>query len=139
MGMLNADQWAAQQAAGTWSELFDRSALINSSEWLTVVFWLVAFWLLGAVFFPLTSIVFRPLKDKGWGVSKFFGLMVWGYTVWLCGSLGLTYSRRTILAVSMAYILLNAVLLFCRKDRFIGEIKQCRRDICKKRKLFLCS
>lgn len=129
MGMLNADQWAAQQAAGTWSELFDRSALINSSEWLTVVFWLAAFWLLGAVFFPLTSIVFRPLKDKGWGVSKFFGLMVWGYTVWLCGSLGLAYSRRTILVVSVAYILLNAAILLCRKEQFIREIKQCRRDI----------
>ena len=38
--MLSLEQWAAQQDAGTWSELFDRSALINRSDILTVIFWL---------------------------------------------------------------------------------------------------
>ena len=129
MGMLNPEQWAAQQAAGTWSDLFDRSALINSSAWLTVLFWLAAFWLLGVIFYPLTSVVFRPLKDKGWGISKFFGLMVWGYAVWLCGSLGLPYSRRTILPVLGGFTLLNAAIAFCRGKQFLSELKQLRKDI----------
>ena len=129
MGMLNPEQWAAQQAAGTWSDLFDRSALINSSAWLTVLFWLAAFWLLGVIFYPLASAVFRPLKDKGWGISKFFGLMVWGYAVWLCGSLGLPYSRRTILQVLGGFTLLNAVIAVCRGKQFLSELKQLRKDI----------
>ena len=73
MELLLPEQWAAQQNAGTWSELFDRSSVINSSLVLTVVLWLAAFWLLGLIFMPLTAAVFRPLKDKGWGISKFFG------------------------------------------------------------------
>ncbi len=129
MGMLNAEQWTAQQAAGTWSELFDRSALINSSGWLTTLCWLAAFLLLGIIFYPLTSIIFRPLKDKGWGISKFFGLMVWGYAVWLCGSLGLSYSRRTILLVLGGFVLLNTLIAVLRRKHLIQELKQCRKDI----------
>ena len=96
MEMLPLEQWTAQQAAGTWSELFDRSAFVNSSELLTVLIWLAVFWLLGVIFMPLTSLIFRPLKDKGWGISKLFGLMVGGYAVWLASSLGLEYSRKNI-------------------------------------------
>ena len=96
MEMLPPEVWTAQQSAGTWSELFDRGALINSSQILTVIIWLAAFWLLGLIFMPLTALVFRSLQDRGWGVSKFFGLMVLGYSVWLGGSLGMEYSRKSI-------------------------------------------
>ena len=129
MEMLTAEQWAAQQASGTWAELFSRSSLINRSEWLTVIFWLAAFWLLGVIFMPLTAVVFRHLKDKGWGLSKFFGLMVFGYSVWLCASLGLDYSRRTILIVLAAWILLNGLILLLRKDRILPSLRSVKKDI----------
>ena len=129
MEMLSAEQWAAQQTAGTWSDLFSRSAMINRSEWLTVIFWLAAFWLLGMIFMPLTAVIFRPLKDKGWGISKFFGLMVFGYTVWLCVSLGLEYSRRTILLVLLGYVLLNAVIILIRKDRILPSLRSMKKEI----------
>ena len=115
MGMLAPEQWAAQQNAGTWSELFDHSSMINSSQVLTVVLWLAAFLLLGMVFMPLTAVIFRPLKDKGWGVSRFFGLMVWGYAVWLACSLGMEYSRQTILLIFAGFALLNAVIAFLNR------------------------
>ena len=129
MEMMNAEQWAAQQAAGTWSELFSRSALINRVEWLTVIFWLAAFWLLGLIFMPLTAVIFRSLKDKDWGISKFFGLMVFGYTVWLCASLGLDYSRRTILSVLLGWTLVNALILLIRKDRLLPALRSLKTDI----------
>ena len=72
MEMLPLEQWTSQQNAGTWSELFARSSLINSSQVLTVILWLGAFWLLGVIFMPLTAVIFRPLKDRGWGISYFF-------------------------------------------------------------------
>ena len=116
MGMLAPEQWAAQQNAGTWSELFDRTSLVNSSQVLTVVLWLAAFWLLGLIFVPLTAVVFRPLKDKGCGVSRFFGLMLWGYAVWLGSSLGMDYSRQTILLILAGFALLNAVIAILNRD-----------------------
>ena len=138
MQLLTAEQWAAQQDAGTWSELFDPSSFVNSSQILTVVIWLAAFWLLGILFMPLTSAVFRPLKDKGWGISKFFGLMVFGYAVWLASSLGMEYSRKTILMILGAFVLLNALIAFLRRDRIRPGLRKIRRDILWADAVFLC-
>ena len=129
MEMLPTEQWAAQQTLGTWSELFDRSSFINSSQIITVLIWLAAFWLLGLIFMPLTALVFRPLRDKGWGVSKFFGLMVWGYAVWLAVSLGMPYTRKTILLILGAFVLLNFVILLVRRVRIAEALKSYRKEI----------
>ena len=129
MEMLPLEQWTAQQAAGTWSELFDRSAFVNSSELLTVLIWLAVFWLLGVIFMPLTSLIFRPLKDKGWGISKLFGLMVWGYAVWLASSLGLEYSRKNILLILGCFLLLNGVIALARRKKIRTSLKAIRKDI----------
>lgn len=129
MEMLPLDQWAAQQSAGTWSELFDRSSLINVFQPLTVIFWLAAFCLVGVIFRPLTAMVFHPLKDKGWGISKFFGLMVWGYSVWLACSLGADYSRKTILLVLASFTVLNGIIAVVFRDRFKNEWHADKKDI----------
>ena len=129
MEMLPLEQWTAQQAAGTWSELFDRSAFVNSSQLLTVLIWLAVFWLLGVIFMPLTSLIFRPLKDKGWGISKLFGLMVWGYAVWLASSLGLEYSRKNILLILGCFLLLNVVIALVRRKKIMSSLKAIRKDI----------
>ncbi len=126
---MDAETWAVQQASGTWSELFDRTSLINSSQVLTVIFWLAAFWLLGVIFMPMTAVVFKPLKDKGYGVARLFGLIVWGYFVWLCASLGLPYNRGTILGVLGALALVNLVIAFIKKDRIKPLLKEIRGDI----------
>lgn len=127
--MLPLEQWAAQQSAGTWSELFDRTALINSSQFLTVILWLAAYCLLGVIFMPLTAVIFRPLKDRGWGISKFFGLMVWGYAVWLSSSLGLAYSRRNILLILAGFTALNAVVVLLHRKQIGSVWKTIRRDV----------
>lgn len=129
MELLNAEQWAAQQSAGTWAELFSRTSLINRSQVLTVVFWLAAFWLLGLIFMPLTSVIFRPLKDKGWGISKFFGLMVWGFAVWLGVSLGLEYSRKTILLILAGFAVLNGIIALIRREQIRKGFSSLRREI----------
>ncbi|HEV2122765.1 MAG TPA: DUF2298 domain-containing protein, partial [Chloroflexota bacterium] len=38
---------------------------------------------------PLCLALFRPLADRGYGLSKAFGLLVFGYAVWLIGVLQL--------------------------------------------------
>lgn len=137
MEMLPLEQWAAQQNAGTWSDLFNRSSLINSSQILTVVFWLAAFWLLGVLFMPLTALIFRPLKDKGWGISKFFGLMVWGYVVWLASSFGLEYSRKTMLLILAGFAIVNAVIAICFRPGIHETLRTIRKDILWSEAVFL--
>ena len=128
MEMLPLEQWTSQQNAGTWSELFARSSLINSSQVLTVILWLGAFWLLGVIFMPLTAVIFRPLKDRGWGISKFFGLMIWGYSIWLAVSLGLDYSRQTMLLILACFAVLNAVIVFFHRGKVSGIWKSMRKE-----------
>ena len=128
MDLLPLEQWAAQQTSGTWSELFDRSSLVNSSQFFTVIIWLAAFRLLGLVFMPLTAVIFRPLKDKGWGVSAFFGLMLWGYAVWLGCSLGMDYSRQTILLVLAGFTLLNTLIAFLNRDSLGKYLRSVKKD-----------
>ncbi|MBQ6520742.1 MAG: hypothetical protein IJI14_18715 [Anaerolineaceae bacterium] len=137
MELLSPEKWAAQQSAGTWSELFDRSSLINSSQILTVVIWLAAFWLLGLIFMPLTAVIFRPLKDRGWGISKFFGLMVWGYAVWLASSLGMDYSRRTILLILGCFVILNGCIAVLHRRKIRSFLKSIRKDILRADMVFL--
>ena len=139
MGMLSPEQWAAQQNAGTWADLFDRSSLINSSQILTVLFWLGAFWLLGIIFMPLTAVIFRPLKDKGWGISRFLGLIIWGYAVWLAVSLGAEYSRKTILLVLAAFTLLNACILLIHRRKVPELLKTIRKDVLRTELVFLAA
>ena len=126
---MDTEVWVVQQASGTWAELFDRASLINASQVLTVVFWLAVFWLLGVIFMPMTAVVFKPLKDKGYGVAKLFGLIVWGYCVWLAASLGLPYSRGTILGVLGVLFVVNLIIAFLKKDRIKPMLKEIRADI----------
>ncbi len=129
MEMLPLEQWTAQQAAGTWAELFDRSSFVNSSQILTVILWLAAFWLLGVIFMPLTAVIFRPLRDKGWGISKLFGMMVWGYSIWLSVSLGAGYSRRTMLLILAGFAVLNILIAWFNRDRIRQTWHTVRKDV----------
>ncbi len=129
MEVLSLEQWTAQQAAGTWADLFNRASLVNRSELLTVIIWLAAFRALGLIFMPLTAVVFRPLKDKGWGISGFFGLMISGYTIWLCASLGMEYSRKTILLVFGAFFLINALIALVYRNRIFPLFRSMKKDI----------
>ncbi len=126
---MDAEVRVVQQVSGTWSELFDRTSLINASQALTVICWLAAFWLLGVIFMPMTAVVFKPLKDKGYGVAKLFGLIVWGYFVWLAASLGLPYSRGTILGVLGVLFVVNLLIAFRKKDRIKPALKEIRSDV----------
>ncbi len=120
--MQSAAQTAAQQSGGTWSELFDRSALINQNQFVGALVWLAFFWLLGWGFYPLTRIVFSALRDKGYGVSKLFGLLCLGLTVWLGAFFGIAYSRTVIAWILAAWLLLNLIL-------FIGDRKTILREV----------
>ena len=48
-----------------------------------IALWLLLLELLGLLAWPLVSAVFGRWHDRGWGLSKLAGLVVWGYAVWL--------------------------------------------------------
>lgn len=120
--LLTAEQAAIQQSGGTWSELFHRSAWINENQLFGVIVWLLILISVGWIFYPMTRIIFGPLRDKGFGVSKFFGILCIGYIVWICGFMGIPYTRQLIIMVIGAFMLLNLILFKADRVKISQEI-----------------
>lgn len=51
--------------------------------------WYLLITLLGWLTFPLAYYLFPALNDRGFALSRTFGLLVWGYIFWLFASLGI--------------------------------------------------
>lgn len=118
--MLTGDRLAGQRSGGTWSELFNTEGLINRYPVLTVLFWYLSVLLMGWLVYPMVRIVFRGLKDHGYPLARFFGLLILAFLVWIAGSYGIGFTRLTIIVV-LAILLLTNLLIFI-KDR--EEIKK---------------
>jgi YYY domain-containing protein len=56
---------------------------------LTFLVWYISITLIGLVSFPITYRLFPALADRGYSLSRIFGLLVWGYIFWLLASLGI--------------------------------------------------
>lgn len=51
--------------------------------------WYLLLLLLGWLTFPLAYYLFPALADRGYTLSRAFGLLIWGYVFWLFASLGI--------------------------------------------------
>ncbi|MBC7256136.1 MAG: hypothetical protein H5T66_08560, partial [Chloroflexi bacterium] len=92
--MLYRSEWAAQQAGGTWAEIFDPNSLMNQ---LPLLWWLLILEGLGWLAFPLAFAALGALRDRGFALAKVVGLLLWGYITWLLPSLKwLPYTRQLI-------------------------------------------
>ncbi|NOY97828.1 MAG: hypothetical protein GXP40_01315 [Chloroflexi bacterium] len=121
--MLPADRLAAQQAGGTWSELFDTDALYNRYPVVGLVLWYLFVFVLGVFMYPIVRLAFPGLADKGYPLSRALGLVLLAYFPWLLGSLGIPYSRVTIGIVFGAIVLIGAVLAWRQRDELRAEFK----------------
>ncbi len=94
--LLPTDQLTIQQAGGTWSDLFNYTALLNRYPLLGLVLWYVVIFMLGLVVYPLVRAAFPGLSDHGYPLARIVGLLLWAWLAWMAASMGLSYSRLTI-------------------------------------------
>ncbi len=125
--MLPADRLARQQAGGTWSELFDTSALINRYPALGLLWWYVFVFLLGLITYPLLRLVFPGLKDRGYPLARAAGLVILAYFSWLAGSVGLAYSRTTIGVVLALLAVAGLGSGWMQREELLAEWKSKKR------------
>ncbi len=85
--MLPDDVWQAQQATGTWSDLFDRNGLFNQAPLIGGMAWYAAIFLIGLFAFPIVFAAAPGLRDRGYGVARMAGLLVAVFVVWFLASL----------------------------------------------------
>jgi YYY domain-containing protein len=124
---LPAEQLASQQAGGTWIELFNPESILNKYTWFGAVVWYLLICLLGWIAFPIVRIATKGLSDRGYGISKIVGLMLLAYFSWLAGSIGIAYSRLTILVVLIVLAGISTVLFLFQKKEILTDVRDLRR------------
>jgi YYY domain-containing protein len=99
------------------------------SEFLAFLYWYISAIVLGLLALPLTSRLFRRMPDRGYSLTKTFGLLLVGYIFWLSGSLGFTQNDAGGIVLA-AGLMLAVGLLWLRlpglsdlKTFFYGEKK----------------
>ena len=87
---------------------------------LNAVWWLLAVEAVGLVAFPLIYHLLPSLRDRGYSVSKPFGLLLIGYVSWFLSQLHLAPSTQITLAAMVILIAgLSGWLLWVRRAEFI--------------------
>ena len=119
--MLTPEQAEVQQSGGTWSDIVD------SDGWpsrMPVVAWLIVVQGIGILAFPLAFVVFRPLADRGWLLSKGLGLLLVGLVAWLLASLELvTFGRLGVSIGVLALFAASAVILIFHREPILCFLK----------------
>ncbi|TET52547.1 MAG: hypothetical protein E3J64_04925, partial [Anaerolineales bacterium] len=88
-----------------------------------VEIWLAVRWYVGMQFFALVALplclrLFRRLPDRGYSLSKAFGLLVSGWVFWMLGTIGVV--NNTALGVIMAAAVVG-IVCWLVTPRFAGD------------------
>ena len=77
-------------------------------------FWCSIF-ILGMVFYPFTSFIFKKFNDRGWLFSKILGLVLSSWTIWLLSYLRiLEYSKTNSYIIIFIFAIINIFILLAR-------------------------
>ncbi len=86
---------------------------------LSFLSWYLVVTLLGWLAFPLAYRLFPALADRGYGLSRALGLLVWSYLFWMMASLGMV--QNDLPGLLLALVLLAAVSAAALIFRARGE------------------
>ncbi len=127
--LLSEGEWEEQQESGTWSDLFNRSSLINQNDSLAVIVWWLAIAVIGWIAFPITRMAFGGFKNAGYPISRIVGLLLVAWGSWLLGSLGISVSRVTILAVVALIAIISIIIVWLDRENFLQFLRDRKREI----------
>lgn len=122
--MLPEDRLASQRAGGTWSALFDRESLLNTSQPLAVIVFYAFALLLGWVNYPLVRLALPGLADKGYPLSKIASFVLLAFIVWIFGSAGISVTRGLITGALITIVGLNGFLFVLQRHVLLSELRE---------------
>jgi YYY domain-containing protein len=121
---LPAKRLEGQLAGGTWAEIFDTTNVVNQNPVLAVILWYLAITLLGWMIYPIVRLGFNGLVDKGYPFSKFLGMVIVSFFVWLGGSYGISVTRGFIWIVIGILLVISMILGFFTRSKIKEEFLQ---------------
>ncbi|MCL4805834.1 MAG: glycosyltransferase family 39 protein [Anaerolineae bacterium] len=123
--MLSATDAAAQQAGGTFSEVFNIDGALSQRPWLGALFWMATLVLLGWAAFPLAFVALRGLPDRGYALSRVLGLLVISWLPWLAASLKLLpFTQGTILLALVLLVVVSIILFIRNRAEMLGFLSR---------------
>jgi len=122
--MLPEERLEEQRVGGTWSELFNREALLNTSQPLAAAVFYLFVTFLGLLSYPFVRLALPGLSDRGYPLSKLAGMLILAFLVWLLGSFGISFSTATIGLVLVGMALLSILLVVLQRKALWVEIKE---------------
>ncbi|MCS7061294.1 MAG: DUF2298 domain-containing protein, partial [Anaerolineae bacterium] len=138
-GMLFDDATrAAQQAGGTWRELFPRQSPLNQSQFLAALAWLLLIELLGLAAFPLLFAVVRNpksaipspvLSDGGYSFAKSLGVLLTAFVAWWLASVKLTSFTAAQIWAVVAVLVVAGLVAWHRQRQEIAAVLRARRAV----------
>ncbi|TSC87380.1 MAG: chlorArchYYY domain protein [Microgenomates group bacterium Gr01-1014_7] len=85
--------------------------------------WWFTLAILGLIFLPLTSIIFRNFFDRGYIFSRIIGLLLLTYTIWLLASFKiLPYDTYSLFSLLISFLILNFYI--AKKTYFLEKFKK---------------
>jgi YYY domain-containing protein len=121
--MLPEDKFKADQAGGTWSDLFSYEAIQNKVPLVGLLIWYLAIAFLGWAAYFFLRLLLPGLPDRGYPLARTAGLLLLAYFAWIVGSLGGEYSRLTIGIGYGLIVLAGLVCFWFKRDEVIGELR----------------
>jgi YYY domain-containing protein len=122
--MMTDDLRQAQESGGTWSELFNREALINTSPVLSVALWWLTIMAFGWAIAPLLFVLLPALPDRAYPMAKISGMLVVAWLAWAGGTLRLPlWSSGGLLLLLIGVALLSARAAWSRRAELIAWLR----------------
>jgi len=120
---LPEDRLLQQREGGTWSDLFDRTSLLNTSQPLAAAAFYAFAVLLGLLCYPLVRLALPGLADRGYPLSKLAGFLILAFVVWILGSIGVPFNRTTIVLVLVGLAGVSILFILLQKQNLWSELK----------------
>ena len=127
--LLTPQEYATQQAGGTWSSIFNLDSLVNRSSIVSVLVWMLLLVLLGLVAFPITFVVLSQLPDRGYGVAKTLGILLLAWLAWFAPALKLTTFTRPWIALCLGLLIGFSAMIGWRRWGMIREFIRERKSL----------
>ena len=120
--MLTPADAEAQQQGGTWTEIVRAGSWTNRVPTLA---WLALMEAMALVALPITFLLFRPLTDRGYLLSKVVGLLGVGLVVWLLASVEwMAFSRASIVVAFSIVGLASALAALWKRDELVSFVRR---------------
>jgi uncharacterized membrane protein len=96
---------------------------------ITALWWWLVVQVVALCATPLCLALFRPLADRGYGLSKAFGLLLFGYVAWLIGLSHVVHNSVFSLLVALALVAGGSYLVWRRDGEELKSFWRRRRGL----------